>query len=811
MWTATQGVKYFIFVHSEGEGTGDFSFSIVPGGLLIPNMEETNNRCGLSLRLETPVTGYPVNINGTTVNGLIADDDIGCGSLVDSSSAPSMWYSVIGSGSGIRASTCNTESGFVARLAVYIGDCENLICIDGGDENCGDQSSVAWFGEDGTEYFILVEGLESRVGEFNLTLQEVLTASSSDCNSPFLVPLDGVSIIGSTENAQIEDVGFCQNTDLAAPSAWYSVQGTGATMVASTCNSQSDNFSKLEIYSGSCSSLSCPNVTKYSCGNQMQLTWVSSPDEVYLLQVYGSGNPGEDIFALEVEEVPVNYECVGAADLIVASTVRGTTKAPAVDGATGCSDSNEHGAWYKIDPRADLNLTLSACSDITNFLPQLSLYQGSTCGQLSCVAVNNGIPCGDGSFITWNASSSEVYYLLVQGAGSTEFGNFELTLGIENDICDSSIGPVAIGIPVSGSTRLANIDKGDLSCFESGVSVQGPGVWYSVSGTNSLLKATTCSSETNYDSKISVFEGAECSSLRCIAGNDNDEECGSESSVTWFASQEEIYHILVHGYEPGDFVLQLSEAESDSCATAFPIPLIEESNQVVGGTSLSQGYVERCTGEVSTNQPGTWFTFRGTGGLVQLDGCASGSYFSQVSSLSVYGDSCSSLSCEKNAADGCSAVVDTTYGEDYSIYVRTDISNVDSLAGFNVFASNNRCDSAFGPISRGDVVLGSTIGATGDDYEICGEILSRGSGVWYSFVGTGEEITFFTCSKFTDFDTQLTLYRGDDCGNLECLSSRDDNCGTATWMTHPSSKGNRYYLLVSGKPGRTGKFVLQVL
>ena len=47
-----------------------------------------------------------------------------------------------------------------------------------------------------------------------------------------------------------------------------------------------------------------------------------------------------------------------------------------------------------------------------------------------------------------------------------------------------------------------------------------PGVWYTVSGISGQITVDTCSSSSDFDTKISVFQGS-CGVLTCVDGNDD--------------------------------------------------------------------------------------------------------------------------------------------------------------------------------------------------------------------------------------------------------------------------------------------------
>jgi sugar lactone lactonase YvrE len=89
--------------------------------------------------------------------------------------APGVWYSVVGVGAPMVATTCNAATAYDTKLSVYTGGCGALACIRGNDDDlaCGFgplRSTVAWFGAEGTTYFLLVHGFGSAAGDFELSL-----------------------------------------------------------------------------------------------------------------------------------------------------------------------------------------------------------------------------------------------------------------------------------------------------------------------------------------------------------------------------------------------------------------------------------------------------------------------------------------------------------------------------------------------------------------------------------------------------------------------------------------------------------------
>jgi hypothetical protein len=109
-----------------------------------------------------------------------------------------------------------------------------------------------------------------------------------------------------------------------------------------------------------------------------------------------------------------------------------------------------------------------------------------------------------------------------------------------------------MGTFLSGSTFRATADSQAPNC-DSISNATAPGVWYTFIGKGGAIIASTCT-KTDFDSQISVFTGS-CGQLACADGNNTG--CGTHSLFNFI--QDEIYHILVHGFgdAPGDFALRI--------------------------------------------------------------------------------------------------------------------------------------------------------------------------------------------------------------------------------------------------------------
>ncbi|MES2622656.1 MAG: MopE-related protein [Bacteroidota bacterium] len=114
------------------------------------------------------------------------------------------------------------------------------------------------------------------------------------------------------------------------------------------------------------------------------------------------------------------------------------------------------------------------------------------------------------------------------------------------------------------------------------------------------------------------------------------------------------------------------------------------------------------------------------------------------------------------------------------------------------------------PILCGAPVGGSTAFAT-NDFVYCQS--GTAPGVWCKFTGTGDVVTASTCGAMTDYDTQISVFSGDNCDSLTYIDCNDNdpNCGSSTFsstVTFSSEIGTTYYILVHGAVFHTGNYIL---
>jgi hypothetical protein len=208
---------------------------------------------------------------------------------------------------------------------------------------------------------------------------------------------------------------------------------------------------------------------------------------------------------------------------------------------------------------------------------------------------------------------------------------------------------------------------------------QGPPSWYTLEGTGERIVITTCAQETTFDTLVSVYEFALCSSTSCqpsiihdvrkypgvfshwtfpsVAANDDDDTCietGTGASTVVFDSVAgQMYKLYVSekgpGRQGGTFGLKATSMmapANDRCETA--INLNTDGVEVIGSTvnaTIDWEVVESCAfSQQNIRGASVWYTLEGTGERIVITTC---SRFTDMNTiLAVYDQShCNSYTC----------------------------------------------------------------------------------------------------------------------------------------------------------------------
>jgi gliding motility-associated-like protein len=122
-------------------------------------------------------------------------------------------------------------------------------------------------------------------------------------------------------------------------------------------------------------------------------------------------------------------------------------------------------------------------------------------------------------------------------------------------------------------------------------------------------------------------------------------------------------------------------------------------------------------------------------------------------------------------------------------------------------APNDLCANAI-PVTCGSMETDTTQGATttGAPATACGTGPGSG-GVWYTYAGNGDVVTFSLCGS--TYDTKIQVYTG-TCGAFTCVTGNDDfaGCGLSSQVQVTTAPGTLYYVYVFGSGNAQGTFTL---
>ena len=132
---------------------------------------------------------------------------------------------------------------------------------------------------------------------------------------------------------------------------------------------------------------------------------------------------------------------------------------------------------------------------------------------------------------------------------------------------------------------------------------------------------------------------------------------------------------------------------------------------------------------------------------------------------------------------------------------------------------NDACTGALELACGESLLMNNEECANVDDVPGCATAAPQMStaGLWFTFEGTGNEVTLTTCLPGTNFDTYLSVYEG-TCGDLTCVAGNDDQSETtgfddictvafvASTVTMNTAPETTYWVLVSGVTGESGDF-----
>ena len=201
--------------------------------------------------------------------------------------------------------------------------------------------------------------------------------------------------------------------------------------------------------------------------------------------------------------------------------------------------------------------------------------------------------------ITDAAGCSDQYCRTVNVAGPAAPTNDQVC-GAIGLFCNAPLGGTNVNATAENSALLPN-------CTQSYTNTAG--VWYRFnSGQDSLFTVSLCNN-TSFDTRLNIYTGTSCQQLTsCIASN--DDACGFQSRVSFSASRNTDYFILVSGFASssvGTFQISLScdtAPATNNCQAAFTYQANCDTVQFINtstGSFTSQTWLFNNTTDTSSS------------------------------------------------------------------------------------------------------------------------------------------------------------------------------------------------------------------
>lgn len=402
-----------------------------------------------------------------------------CGTLLNS--APGKWYRYTATMTGrVDATTCNSDTDFDTRIAVFSGSCDYLICegISLSTLNCRDSviaSTMAFNVVEGESYFIYVTGYANASGAFSLTLH-CFDSDNTTCSSANTI-VCGQTVTGITSGSpqQVSECGTPLNT---APGLWYRYTANyNGPVIVNTCNNGTDFDTKIGIFTGSCGNLVCvagnddmPIGACTAFGTAARIVFDATQGTEYFIYITGYNHwYGSFYLTLTCHEASANTTCATADAIVCGQTLTGTTSgSPQQVPECGTPLNTAPGLWYRYTAGSAQFVTATTCNPGSDFDTKIAVFRGS-CDTLTCVGGNDD----DGasgcelfnsnrlSKVNFTALAGTTYYIYVTGRGG-QTGHFELSLHCTPAICSAiAASEVSHSNVTDTSVRLTTTAQGN--------------------------------------------------------------------------------------------------------------------------------------------------------------------------------------------------------------------------------------------------------------------------------------------------------------------------------------------------------------
>lgn len=178
----TSGVTYYIMADPETTSGGNVTWS-----LSCPSPPVANDNCSGAISISSLPYNSPITSNNPSTTD-VPTSTSGCGTQ-----GYNLWYSLVGNGNQLTASTCNPSTNFDTELRVYTGSCAALnsmveVACNDDDGACASgttKSTTSWCSQVGVVYYISVGYFVNSTGYGNF----ILSVTNGPSCSPLPIEL----------------------------------------------------------------------------------------------------------------------------------------------------------------------------------------------------------------------------------------------------------------------------------------------------------------------------------------------------------------------------------------------------------------------------------------------------------------------------------------------------------------------------------------------------------------------------------------------------------------------------------------------
>ncbi|MBK6408756.1 MAG: fibronectin type III domain-containing protein [Flavobacteriales bacterium] len=613
----------------------------------------TNQACGSAQGL----TVYPENgcvmTNGSTFNAS-TEPMTGSGCVNNVLTLPTVYYSFVATGFAQNI-TLNFASGSF-NASVFDACGGNELSCSGFNSGTTLVSGLTL----NNTYYVRVAS--TGTGNFTLCVSEssVQPVSNDDCANADPVTLSAYGactptigqLLGATHSAQANP--SCVNPTLGTADVFYSFVANGDRQIITMSQDSTNKVYMLAAYNG-CggTQLLCKLIgpTFDALGTEYMVTGLTA-NNTYIVRVLC--RPAEaGPFALCVMDPPppVQVNCGGAV----------------VDEFYQPVDNDNQYWAYHSNGTGAFTLTFNS-GDIESFTWDKLTIRDGVDGNAPILYQNPSAQT-DLTGVTVTATGSDLFMTLTTD-GSVTPTLFDWTVQCAyhpGQACNAN--PVDCGLTYPGLTTGLGHNMPANACPFNGPASTGGAEWFVYTAASDQAVTVSTCGQAGFDTRISVFSGADCNNLTCLGMMDDSPGCpGGSSTLTFNTVTNNSYWIAVSGSgaQEGSYSLSLicspvcTPPGNDLCGSATGV-----NNTVADGTGMPTEYTNVCaTVDAPTTCSGTlpvqgvWFTFN-TGNfdhtlITLLDNDEDNQYSASTLNYALYSGLCDGL----GATNSVSCVVD---------------------------------------------------------------------------------------------------------------------------------------------------------